>query len=78
MDKNNELKAVRQVTFTKGNQLSSHHHVDFVIQWNIKLKDGRILQTEVDALPDSSLKMTHHHLQILQGSFVPSQPPPQP
>lgn len=74
--KNNELGAVQRVVFKKGKTLSRDHHVDFVIQWDIELKDGRTLKTEFKALPNSPGKMTSHHLQVIQGTFVP--PPPKP
>jgi hypothetical protein len=70
-DKNNELGAVKQVTFKKGDALSEDHHVNFVIQWDIELKDGRTIRTEFDALPKHPLRMSSHHIEVLQGGFVP-------
>jgi hypothetical protein len=70
-DKQNELGAVKQVTFAKGETLTSAHHVSFVIQWNIELKDGRTLKTNVETVPAGSGNMTLHSLQIINGKFVP-------
>ena len=43
------LQAVEKVTFEKGADLTTEHHVPFVIQWTIQLKDGRTLKTSVDS-----------------------------
>jgi len=71
-DKNNDIGAVKQITFTKGRTLSAEHHVGFVIQWNIELKDGRTLKTEVDALPAD--KITSHHLELVPPKVAVSVP----
>jgi hypothetical protein len=70
-DRNGELGAVKRVTFNKGKALTAKHHVPFVIEWSIELKDGRILRTEAETLPTDSGNMTAHHLEIVNGSFVP-------
>jgi hypothetical protein len=74
-DKQNELGAVKQVTFAKGETLTSDHHVSFVIQWNIELKDGRIVKTDVETVPAG--KMTSYGLQVVNGKFLPPLEPPQ-
>lgn len=66
-DKNSDLGAVKQVTFKKGRSLPSEHHVDFVIQWDIELKDGRTLRTEFNALPTK--KMTSHDLTLIPAKI---------
>ena len=70
-DKSNELVAVKQVIFTKGKELTADHHVPFEIQWCVELKDGRTLRTSLQTVPTGSGNMTAHHLEILNGSFVP-------
>jgi hypothetical protein len=70
-DKQNELGAVKQVTFAKGETLTSAHHVSFVIQWNIELKDGRTLKANVETVPAGAGNMTLHGLEIVNGTFVP-------
>jgi hypothetical protein len=70
-DKKNELGAVKQVIFTKGEDLTANHHVPFVIQWNIELKDGRSVRTKVQTVPTGGGNMTAHHLEVISGSFVP-------
>lgn len=64
-DKRNELEAVKHVTFTKGRDLSANHYVPFVIQWNIELKDGRTVRTNVNTVPTGGGNMTAHHLEII-------------
>jgi hypothetical protein len=76
-DKQNELGAVKKVTFSKGKELTSEHHVPFIIQWDIELKDGRTLKTTVNTVPSGAGKMTFHHLEVIQGTFVPPPSPPQ-
>jgi hypothetical protein len=73
-DKNNKLGAVKQVTFKKGKPLSSDYHVNFIVQWDIELKDGRTVKTEFDAQPNHPLKMSGHHIAVLQGAFVSPTP----
>jgi hypothetical protein len=63
-DKNGELQAVKRVTFTKGEDLPAGHHVPFVIQWQIDLKDGRTLTTSVETVPGSDGTMMAHHLKL--------------
>jgi hypothetical protein len=68
--KNDELKAVKQVVFRKGKDLSADHHVPFVIEWHIHLKDGRTLRTEVKTVPNTIGKMTAHSLTVINGQFI--------
>lgn len=70
-DKHNEIDAVKEVKFKKGHALPSDYHVNFKINWDIELKDGRLLQVEMDAQPKHPLKMTCHHIQIINRNFVP-------
>jgi hypothetical protein len=70
-DKKNELGAVKNVVFTKGKDLTADHHVSFVIQWNIELKDGRTLRTNVETVPTGGGNMFASGLEIINGSFVP-------
>jgi hypothetical protein len=65
------LTAVESVTFAKGETLSEHHHVSFTIRWDIRLKDGRTVRTNVETVPDGAGNMTIHGLQVHNGSFVP-------
>jgi hypothetical protein len=69
--KNSELKAVRQVVFRKGKNLTTDHHVPFVIEWHIHLNDGRVLLTEVQTVPNTIGKMTAHGITVVNGGFVP-------
>jgi hypothetical protein len=70
-DKHNVLGAVKQVTFTKGKDLTADHHVSFVIQWNIELKDGRALRASVQTVPAEAGNMTAYHIEVINGTFVP-------
>jgi hypothetical protein len=67
--------AVKTVTFRKGGQLPDENHVNFVIQWDIDLKDGRMLRGEFEAFPQHSLGTSTHGLQVFNNGFVP--PPSQ-
>jgi len=69
--KKSTLQAVEKVTFEKGCDLTAEHHVPFVIQWTIQLKDGRALKTSVETVPGGLGNMTSHDLQILNNGFVP-------
>jgi hypothetical protein len=69
--KKSTLQAVEKVTFEKGGNLTAEHHVPFVIQWTIQLKDGRTLKTSVETVPGESGNMTSHHLEIVSNGFVP-------
>ena len=51
-----QLKAIKEVTFTK--LLSSENNVFFVIQWNVKLKDGRTLRAVFKAM-DTPTSVSH-------------------
>jgi hypothetical protein len=64
------LKAVEKVTFEKGAELTTDHHVPFVIQWTIQLKDGRTLKTSVETVPGAAGNMTSHGLEIVNNGFV--------
>jgi hypothetical protein len=70
-DKNKEIDAVEEVTFKKGNALSSEYHVNFTIHWEIALKDGRLLEVKMDAQPNHPHKMSSHNIHILNRNFVP-------
>lgn len=70
-DKKDELGAVKNVVFKKGEDLTADHHVSFVIQWNIELKDGRTLSTNVETVPTGGGNMTAHRLELINGTFVP-------
>ena len=76
-DKKNELEAVKEVMFTKGKSLTADHHVSFIIQWNIALKDGRTLRTNVETVPMGGGNMTAHSLKLISGTFVPPPAAPQ-
>jgi hypothetical protein len=78
VSKNKSLCAVDVITFTKGNQLTSEHHVPFVILWKIQLKDGRTLKTSVETTPSGFGNMTSHYLEIINNGFVPPAEPTQP
>jgi hypothetical protein len=52
----NKLRVVDRVTFTKGRSLSSDHHVPFTIQWDIHLKDGRIVRMDLETVPGAPAK----------------------
>ena len=69
-DKNNEIDA-EEVTFKKGKALPSEYHVNFTIHWDITLKDGRLLEVEMDAQPKHPPKMTSHNIRIHNRTFVP-------
>jgi hypothetical protein len=43
----NKLRVVDKVTFTKGRSLSRDHHVPFTVQWDIHLKDRRIVRMDL-------------------------------
>jgi hypothetical protein len=70
-DKKDELGAVREVIFTKGESLTADHHVPFVIQWNIELKDGRTIRANVETVPAGGGNMTADSLEVMNGTFVP-------
>lgn len=69
--KKSTLTAVDKVVFEKGTDLPPEHHVPFVIQWTIHLKDGRTLKTSVETVPVAAGNMTSHHLEIINNGFVP-------
>jgi hypothetical protein len=69
--KKSTLQAVEKVTFEKGADLTAEHHVPFVIQWTIQLKDGRTLKTSVETVPAGAGNMTFHNLEIINNGFVP-------
>jgi len=69
--KKSTLQAVEKVTFEKGKDLTAEHHVPFVIQWTIQLKDGRTLKTSVETVPSAGGNMTSHHLEVINNGFVP-------
>jgi hypothetical protein len=66
-----ELGAVKKVTFKKGKELPDDNHVNFVIQWDIDLKDGRALRAEFEAFPEHPLKLTTHGLEVFNNGFIP-------
>jgi hypothetical protein len=70
-DKNDEIVAVKELVFKKGKALSSDYHVNFMIQWDIALKDGRTLKVELNAQPNHSLKMSKQLITIENRTFVP-------
>jgi hypothetical protein len=70
-DKHNEIDAVEELTFKKGKALPSEYHVNFTIHWDIALKDGRLLEVEMDAQPKHPHKMTSHNIRIHNRTFVP-------
>jgi hypothetical protein len=70
-DKSSPLGAVKEVTLNRGRTLTSEYHVNFVIQWNVELKDGRTVRVEMAAQPNDKLKMQSHGIQIINGPFVP-------
>lgn len=70
-DKKNELGAVKEVTFTKGENLTVEHHVAFVIQWSIALNDGRTIRTSLQTVPAGGGNMIAEELEVLNGNFVP-------
>jgi hypothetical protein len=69
--KKSTLAAVEKVTFEKGVELTTDHHVPFVIKWTIQLKDGRTLKTSVETVPGVEGNMTSHGLEIVNNGFVP-------
>ena len=71
------LEAVQRVTFRKGETLPPDNHVNFVIQWDIELKDGRVLKTEFEAQPKEGVTISKHHLQLVGGTSVPPVVTPQ-
>lgn len=71
MKTDEHLLAVKTVTFRKGNELPEENHVNFVIQWDIDLKDGRMLRGEFEAFPQHPLRMSTHGLQVFNNGFVP-------
>jgi len=58
----NRLQAIQEVTFCKGRPLTSDNHLPFVIQWDIKLKDGRLLRAELEATKDLKMRSGGLHL----------------
>jgi hypothetical protein len=70
-DKNKKIEAVEEVTFKKGKPLTSEYHVNFTIHWDIALKDGRLLEVEMDAQPNHPLKAQSHFIKVNNRSFVP-------
>jgi hypothetical protein len=55
-----KLKVVDKVTFTKGRSLSKDYHVPFTIQWDIHLKDRRILRMDLKTVPGAPAKSNMH------------------
>ena len=76
IDKHNDISAVLEMRFKKGKALSSAYHVNFMIQWDIELKDGRTLHVEMDAQPKHPIRISSHHISLINGGFVPPQPTP--
>jgi len=70
-DKHKEIEALQEVTFKKGKPLASEYHVNFTIHWDIELKDGRLLEVEMDAQPNHPLRAQSHFIKINNRSFVP-------
>jgi hypothetical protein len=54
---------VEKVVFGKSDQLTSAHHVPFIIRWDIVLRDGRVYSTESNVTPD--LKMIIQHMRLM-------------
>ena len=69
--KKSTLTTVEKVTFAKGAELTTDHHVPFVIQWTIQLRDGGTLKTSVETVPGGAGGMTSGVLQIANNGFVP-------
>jgi len=67
--KNNAFKAVSKVTFTKGKMpLSADPLFEFIVQWDITLKDGRTCRMGFEPRADGHMLVWELHLI----------PPPQP
>lgn len=71
MKTDEHLLAVKTVTFRKGSELPEENHVNFVIQWDIDLKDGRMLTGKFEAFPQHPLRTSTHGLQVFNNDFVP-------
>ena len=70
-DKTSPLVAVESVTFQRGKALSSEYHVNFVIRWDIELKDGRTVRVDMDAQPNDKVTLTSHHIKVINNKFIP-------
>jgi len=74
----NNLRVVDKVTFTKGRSLSKDHHVPFTIQWDIHLKDGRIVRMDLKTVPGAPAKsnMYSSGLTLIPAPIAPLVAPP--
>jgi hypothetical protein len=68
-NKSSLLAAVEIVTFNKGAELTTDHHLPFTILWDIALRDGRVLRAQVEAMP--ALKMRSHKLSLIPAKDDP-------
>jgi len=64
-DPNNQLLAVQHVRFAKGRNRIPSEGISFIVDWTIRLKDGRTLKTKVDVGSDGKAVLTSHHLALV-------------
>lgn len=66
----NPLQAVDEIIFSKAAASEEDQHLPFSIQWDVRLKDGRMLRTIVGAVP--SEKRTFAHIHLIATPSLPS------
>lgn len=66
--KNDGLRAIEKVVFSKGRMpIAADGLFDFIVQWDVVLKDGRVCRGGFEAKPDRKMVFWGFHLQIQPG-----------